>query len=732
MADQNQILIDALKQTSVRSNLQNAENVKIFQSIAKSLYKQQESLQNIERTLKLESQNSFVNTFSSVFARPLEKILKAIESTKQKSPTLSSATTVLAKDTKEQKPAKVENVGSKPADQAQNTKLQQLEEIQSVSIDAFGGNSLESLNKSLLDVLPQAIKEGLKDFAKDLNKTLKNLAKAVEEQEAGGAGGGILEALGLSSLFGGGKGKAGKPPKAGAPGKPSAAVKGGPRRAGLGLASMLGGAVLAAGASWATGKLLGKDEELEKVNTEDLKQFAEQAKETNNAKDTELAKAQTQAQKKDVKIEGAQTVAGYTGFMAGQKVATKLVASAKATRVWRVFMVYIKRKAPSIFAKIGTKLAAAAGLAAIPVVGWVGAAINIGFTIWTAYDLYQLWKEFSALSDIEMQYFADEVNSEPMSDDQLPIVKSKEDLQAEKQKLEAQLKNPRTRNKGDIENKIAELDKQIEAGVTSTTASAPTATPINVDKNLPSNDKKSAELGEDLFNAMSSSEAQRLFQPIEERAEEKKAQRTEEKKKIEEEFSALNKQLEEEKLAQTSFNKLDRSDKQEMEKYKIREDRIFKLQGEIRTAESRLKKVNDYLEKTDKVDVAMAEGGVVTKPTKALVGEAGPEAVIPLNKFDLTSLKSNSFAKAETILEKIANNTGSTNQGLSNLINGFNNLAKALKESGTIAQAPVVVNNSQMSPQAPRATSSQVAGLGNPDISNFRLGVVEASRFVAV
>ena len=30
---------------------------------------------------------------------------------------------------------------------------------------------------------------------------------------------------------------------------------------------------------------------------------------------------------------------------------------------------------------------------------------------------------------------------------------------------------------------------------------------------------------------------------------------------------------------------------------------------------------------------AMADGGIVTGPTRALVGEAGPEAVVPLNKF---------------------------------------------------------------------------------------------------
>ena len=132
------------------------------------------------------------------------------------------------------------------------------------------------------------------------------------------------------------------------------------------------------------------------------------------------------------------------------------------------------------------------------------------------------------------------------------------------------------------------------------------------------------------------------------------------------------------------------------------------------------------------------DGGlIVSSPTEGSLFQLSKNDGIVAAPFEssdnnIKQTQSNSFAKAETILEKIANNTGSTNQGLSNLINGFNNLAKALKESGTISQAPVVVNNSPMSPQAPRATSSQVAGLGNPDISNFRLGVVEASRFVAV
>lgn len=639
MAEQNQILIDVLKQISTRSGLENAENVKIFRSIASSLYKQQESLQTIQKTLNLQSRNSFANTFSSVFAKPLEKIVKAIESTKQKPYQVLTQTSTTS--TKQQMPVKVEEASTKTEEQKQNTKLQQLEQIQPVSIESFGENSLESLNKSLLDVLPRAIKEGLQDFAKDLNKTLKNLAKAVEEQEGSGAGGGILDALGLSSLFGGGKVKSGKPPKDGASGKPS--VKGGPRRAGFGLAGLLTGAALATGASWAAGKLLGKDEDFEKIDPEELKGYTERSKEFGNTERLDLAKAQIQAQKKDVGIEGVQTAVGYTGFLAGQKIAPKLVASAKATRVWRVFMVYIKRKAPSIFAKIGTKLAAAAGLAAIPAVGWIGAAINIGFTIWTAYDLYQLWKEFSALSDIEKQYFADEANSKPIPDKELPTIKEETSTTPEATPTPVPAPTPATSSTVSEANPSLATDTKTgskpktraDAATSQKTTASP---PINVDRNLP---------------------AVKTWYGAE--------------------------QLEQKRL-------------------------------ELKAAE---------------LEIPMAKGGVVTKPTKALVGEAGPEAVIPLNQFDLTSLKNNSFAKAETILEKIANNTGSTNQGLSNLINGFNNLAKALKESGTISQAPVVVNQVEQQQAKFAGIAQYTASMSSPARS-YNAGFADVMKPVRV
>ena len=36
---------------------------------------------------------------------------------------------------------------------------------------------------------------------------------------------------------------------------------------------------------------------------------------------------------------------------------------------------------------------------------------------------------------------------------------------------------------------------------------------------------------------------------------------------------------------------------------------------------------------------ALAEGGIVTQPTRALIGEAGPEAVIPLSRAGLPGTK---------------------------------------------------------------------------------------------
>jgi hypothetical protein len=65
------------------------------------------------------------------------------------------------------------------------------------------------------------------------------------------------------------------------------------------------------------------------------------------------------------------------------------------TTKWGKFLAFVERKAPTLFAKFGARLAAAGALATIPVVGWITALIQFGFSIYTAYEIYQLWKEYS-------------------------------------------------------------------------------------------------------------------------------------------------------------------------------------------------------------------------------------------------------------------------------------------------------------------------------------------------
>jgi hypothetical protein len=68
---------------------------------------------------------------------------------------------------------------------------------------------------------------------------------------------------------------------------------------------------------------------------------------------------------------------------------------------WGRFLQFVQRKSPKLFAKVGTRLATAGGLAVVPVLGWVAAAISLGMSFWLAYDLYQLWKSFTNEDDGE-------------------------------------------------------------------------------------------------------------------------------------------------------------------------------------------------------------------------------------------------------------------------------------------------------------------------------------------
>lgn len=68
---------------------------------------------------------------------------------------------------------------------------------------------------------------------------------------------------------------------------------------------------------------------------------------------------------------------------------------------WSKFMRFLRRRATSLYARIGYKLATAIGLASIPGFGWFGAVMQIVNTYSDAMTLYGFWQEFNSLSEAE-------------------------------------------------------------------------------------------------------------------------------------------------------------------------------------------------------------------------------------------------------------------------------------------------------------------------------------------
>ena len=68
---------------------------------------------------------------------------------------------------------------------------------------------------------------------------------------------------------------------------------------------------------------------------------------------------------------------------------------------WPRFLAWLAKQpaAKMLMARFGARLAVAGALAAIPFVGWVTAAIQLGFSLEIAYELYQWWKKFNNSSD---------------------------------------------------------------------------------------------------------------------------------------------------------------------------------------------------------------------------------------------------------------------------------------------------------------------------------------------
>jgi hypothetical protein len=82
----------------------------------------------------------------------------------------------------------------------------------------------------------------------------------------------------------------------------------------------------------------------------------------------------------------------------------------------------------------------------------------------------------------------------------------------------------------------------------------------------------------------------------------------------------------------------------------------------------------------------MADGGVVTQPINAVIGEAGPEAVLPLEKY----FNPQNLSLNNTTLEEIANNTSDTNSSLKVLSDALFKLIVVLDKKTSQTGATVI------------------------------------------
>ena len=113
------------------------------------------------------------------------------------------------------------------------------------------------------------------------------------------------------------------------------------------------------------------------------------------------------------KVMGAGGLAAKTGtaVLDARTMSVGQLAKSTPTSRWGKFLSFVAKKSPTLFGRIGVKLAQAGALMAIPFAGWIGAALQLGFTFWTAWELFELWREFTNSKEDE----GEENNSPTMS-----------------------------------------------------------------------------------------------------------------------------------------------------------------------------------------------------------------------------------------------------------------------------------------------------------------------------
>jgi muramidase (phage lysozyme) len=91
--------------------------------------------------------------------------------------------------------------------------------------------------------------------------------------------------------------------------------------------------------------------------------------------------------------------ASKTAVLDAKTMSVSQLSKSQPQTRWGKFLAFVAKKSPNLWGKVGLKLAQAGALAAIPIVGWIGAAVNLGLGLWTAWELFELWKEFSGQED---------------------------------------------------------------------------------------------------------------------------------------------------------------------------------------------------------------------------------------------------------------------------------------------------------------------------------------------
>ena len=110
--------------------------------------------------------------------------------------------------------------------------------------------------------------------------------------------------------------------------------------------------------------------------------------------------------------------------------------NARTRSRWSKFMRFLRRRATSLYARIGYKLATAIGLASIPGFGWFGAVMQIVNTYSDAMTLYGFWQEFNSLPENEQ-----DEDDEDENENAQPTPPSPEELATAERQQEAVREN---------------------------------------------------------------------------------------------------------------------------------------------------------------------------------------------------------------------------------------------------------------------------------------------------